>query len=409
MKIMRTIPPAAAPLGLSDLMHGVFGMSASQKYLGRLKHSLSEYFEVKYVYPVSSGKAALTLILLSLKSLYPGKNNVVIPAYTCYSVPSAIVKAGLSVSLCDIDHDTFDFDYHLLEKSIDKKTLCVVAGHLFGIPSDMDTLTRLVRSRGAIVVEDAAQAMGGNYKGKMLGTIGDVGFFSLGRGKNITCGEGGLITTNSDEIARAIDSELSRCEDPSFTETLLSLFKMVLMAIFIHPTLYWFPLGLPFLRLGETVFYQDFPMQRLSGMQAGLLARWKKNLEDSNRARRENTNYYSKELQQGSGSIPSLSCLRYPLMVKDNALREEIHARSVSHGMGISRMYPAPVHEIAEIRDRFAFRKYPKAKELAERILTFPTHHLLTEKDRQKICRFFTGSEKEQEVIHHAHYSQSKF
>ena len=75
------------------------------------------------------------------------------------------------------------------------ETLCVLAIHLFGIPANLDRIKKLCRKKDIFIVEDAAQAMGGEYKGGMLGTIGDVGFYSLGRGKNITCGSGGIIVT----------------------------------------------------------------------------------------------------------------------------------------------------------------------------------------------------------------------
>lgn len=126
---------------------------------------------------------------------------MVIPAYTCFSVPSAVVKAGLDVALCDLDASTFDFDYRLLEAAVNEKTLCVIPSHLFGIPSEMDRVNAICREKGVYVVEDAAQAMRGPTKGK-LGTLGDVGFFSLGRGKNITCGSGGIIVTNSIQSPR---------------------------------------------------------------------------------------------------------------------------------------------------------------------------------------------------------------
>jgi dTDP-4-amino-4,6-dideoxygalactose transaminase len=121
----------------------------------------------------------------------------VIPAYTCFSVPAAVLKAGLRPVLCDINPSTFDFDHALLERTLNGNTLCVVAHHLFGIPSNIERVRALSRARGIFVVEDAAQAMGVESHGRSLGTLGDVGLFSLGRGKAITCGSGGIIVTNS--------------------------------------------------------------------------------------------------------------------------------------------------------------------------------------------------------------------
>ena len=161
MKIRRIIPPAAAPVDLKALFYGVAGFFNEEEYLKRLEREVRDYFNVKHVFLVSSGKAALTVILNALKSLSPERDEVLIPAYTCFSVPSAIKKAGLKVALCDIDTKTFDFQQGLLKKAINKKTLCVMPNHLFGIPSDVKGIIDVCKGKGIFVLEDAAQAMGG--------------------------------------------------------------------------------------------------------------------------------------------------------------------------------------------------------------------------------------------------------
>jgi len=172
------------------MLHGLAGLIVKARYIKKIEAEIKEHFGVKHVFLVSSGKAALALILLALKSII-SRQEVLIPAYTCFSVPSAIIKADLKVSLCDVDSNTLDFNFDLLKKSLNHRTLAVVPTHLLGLPSDIYRIKTLCREKGVFVVEDTAQAMGGKYKGKMLGTLGDVGFFSLGRGKNITCGSGG--------------------------------------------------------------------------------------------------------------------------------------------------------------------------------------------------------------------------
>src|SRR5207245_5662503 len=86
-------------------------------------------------------------------------------------------------------------------------TLCVVPTHLLGLPSDVERVKDLCEGKGTFVVEDAAQAMGLKHGDHLAGSLGDVSFFSLGRGKNITCGSGGIILTNSDSIAKSIQNE----------------------------------------------------------------------------------------------------------------------------------------------------------------------------------------------------------
>jgi perosamine synthetase len=395
MKIQRTIPPAAAPINLSALVHGLAGTFLGRRYLKKLKSEMKEYFKVRHIFLVSSGKAALTLILLALKSLSPNKKEVLIPAYTCFSVPSAIVKAGLKISLCDIAPLTFDFDYKLFEEAVTENTLCVIPDHLFGIPADMDKINSFCKDRGIFVVEDAAQAMGGMYKGKKLGTIGDAGFFSLGRGKNITCGSGGIIVTNSDRISTAIESVYSHVKSPGISETIKEFLKVMILSIFIHPLLYWFPSGLPFLKLGETMFYKEFPIRRLSGMQAGLLRGWQRQLEESNKMRKENASYFYERLRLksllGLRNNASISFLRLPLMVKDREIKERIYSLFNEKGLGISQMYPTPINEIEEIKDLFNGKAFPFASKIVERILTLPTHQLLSEKDKKVIVDYINN------------------
>lgn len=389
MKIQRTIPPAAAPLDWKDMASGLLGAVSGKRDLRRLEQELKEYFNVEHVFLVSSGKAALTIILKALQTLSPYKREVLVPAYTCFSVPSAIVKAGLKVAACDIARSSFDFDYDLLQKELNQYTLCVVSTHLFGFPADTDRVKSLCRPRRIFVVEDAAQAMGGRRQERKLGTIGDVGFFSLGRGKNITCGSGGIIVTNDKRIGRAIAIQYAGLESPEVFENIKEFMRLVAMKVLMHPGLYWVPAGMPALRLGETIFHKDFPIKRMSGMKAGLLKKWESRLIRTNRARRATTAFFKKELAVNTPEGEALSCLRLPVLAKNRSDRNKIYLRGKSQGLSV--MYPSPVNEIAEIKGQFHGMEYPVAKDIAERLFAVPTHPLLTGRDRMAIVRTVTG------------------
>jgi perosamine synthetase len=385
MRIRRTLPPTAAPLTLGDLLHGLAGAVSGEQYLRRLETQLRADFAAKHVFLVSSGKAALTLILLALRRL-SGRTEVLLPAYTCFSVPAAVERAGLSVKLADVDPETFDFDQESLVKSLGPETLCVIAHHLFGIPSDIERLRRLCGQTGAFLVEDAAQAMGGRYQGHSLGSLGDVGFFSLGRGKNITAGSGGIILTNSDRIAGALATEHDRLETPGATSALGELLRLVLMSLFIRPRLYWLPASMTFLRLGETRFDRDFPMRRMSGMNAGILSDWRIRLTQANRARAAAANYFAARVGLPHAQDSDIPYLRLPMLMPSRAVRDRLYALAVRRGLGVSRMYPTPVNEIEEIKDRFHGQTFPSAKLIADTLLVLPTHHLLTDTDRRSVC-----------------------
>lgn len=361
---------------------------------------MKEYFGTNHVFLASSGKAALFLILSALKRLR-GKRKVILPAYTCFSVPSSVRMAGLEIVLCDLRPETLDYDFAQLKKLVDDETLCVLSTHLFGIPSDVATIRRLTIDKGIFIVEDAAQAMGGVFDDRKLGTLGDVAFFSLGRGKNITCGSGGVIITSAEDIADVLRKELAGLEKVSMIEYAKNIVEVIFQAIFIRPNLYWFPKNLPFLKIGETHYCRSFPVKQFTGFQAGLLHGWREKLEAMNRGRSANAEYYMENLRL-SGRMPihenGLHYNRFPVYVADKTSKDELCA--MGNVFGISSMYPSPVHDIQEIKENFSNVHFRCAELIADTLVTLPTHVLLNEKDRMMICEMagkFIGREESDE------------
>lgn len=385
MKIGRSLPPAAAPLSWTDVWHGITGAFGPRRALRARGEEIRRAFGVADVFPVSSGKAALTLTLMALKSL-SNRTEVVIPAYTCFSVPAAILKAGLRPVLCDINPTTFDFDPGLLEQTVTSNTLCVIAHHLFGVPSDIQRARACCRAKGIFVVEDAAQAMGAECEGRKLGTLGDVGIFSFGRGKNITCGSGGVIVTNSSPIAEAIARHYRDVPSPTVWEVARDFAALVLMTVFIRPRLYWMPAALPFLRLGETVFPRDIRLKRLSGLQAGLLRNWQSRLARSNRIRSETATYFRQRMPLPLKHSASHPYLRLPILAATPMEKQRLHSFSQAHGLGLSAAYPTALNEIPELRGVVNGQQFPAARKVAANLLTLPTHQWLREKDKAAIA-----------------------
>ena len=381
MRIQRTIPPAAAPIPPVDLVHGFHGI-LRKKSVAKLEGEIKEYFGTSYVFSVSSGKAALFLILMGLKRLI-GKTKVIIPAYTCYSVPSAIRMAGLEIVLCDVRPDTLDFDYSELTNLVDDDTLCIVPTHLFGIPSDIEKIRGICKGKRIYIVEDAAQAMGAICGEKKLGTLGDVAFFSLGRGKNITCGSGGVIITSAGEIAESIRGYHAVIRHVPVIGYVKIVFEIIFQIFFIHPYLYWFPKHLPFLKIGETTFHSTFPVYKLSGFQAGLLHDWRNKLDAYNRNRSINAEFYLRNLGI-SGRLPIYAngsiYLRFPIYLDSKREKDELCEMGNLHG--ISPMYPDSINNIQEIKENYLNRDYANARRIAETLVALPTHILLKEKDR---------------------------
>jgi dTDP-4-amino-4,6-dideoxygalactose transaminase len=389
MRVGRTVPPAAAPLGCRDLWHGVAGALHPQGAIGALEDEIRREFHIRHVFTVSSGTAALALTLMALKA-GSSRRDVVIPAYTCFSVPAAVLEAGLRPVLCDIDSSTFDFDHAQLARTLNDDTLCVVAHHLFGVPAGIERIRALCASHGIVLVEDAAQAMGGASSGRQLGTMGDVGIFSLGRGKNITCGSGGIIVTNSEVLSEAIGRRYRQLTAGSRASQLADFVRLVIMTIFIRPWLYWIPAAMPFLGLGRTVFPRQISLKRLSGMQAGLLWNWRRRLAGSNQARAATAAYFSRHLSLRGARDDARPYLRLPIVASNAAEKDRLFALSQQRGLGLALAYPTPINEIPEIRSAFDGQRFPTARTVSERLVTLPTHPWVSERDKRaitKLCR----------------------
>jgi dTDP-4-amino-4,6-dideoxygalactose transaminase len=371
-------------------MHGIYGMFSSGVG-AKTEQELKDYFGVKHVYLVSSGKAGLVVILSAIKKIR-NKSYVIIPSYTCYSVPSAIMKAGLKIRLCDINPDTLDYDYDMLDKMVDDEVLGIVSTHLFGIPSNVFAVKEKYGNRGLFIIEDAAQAMGGISQGKKLGTVGDAGFFSLGRGKNITAGAGGIILTSSDDIADAIKGIFQGLKKESLGEYVKNIIQVFFQQIFINPNRYWFPFQLSFLKIGETEFCKDFSMYRLSNFKIGLLHQWRSRLERFNAKRSITGDYYVKNIIKSenihlySSAYPYL---RFPVYA--SCAEEKAKICNEYSWFGISPMYPDSVNHIKEIKDDFHGSVYPGAYFVAHRLMTLPTHCFVNERDKSIIATIFRG------------------
>ena len=388
--IRRMQPPVGYRLSIPAIARAATALVPLTPARAALERQMSEHFGVDTCVAVNSGKAALTIALRALHAI-TGKTKVVLPAYTCYSVPSAIVKAGLVPVPCDIAPDSFDYDYEQLAPRLDDPdTLCALSVHLFGIPADTHRLAALCRPRQVFVVEDAAQAVGAEHNGERLGTRGDVGFFSFGRGKNVTCGAGGMILTGMPAVAREIQRLAQALPSPSRASAVKSLAEMCAMSLFLAPYLYWVPASIPALKLGETIFYRDFPVERLMDCAARLLDAWPQRLAALNRARLANAAYYRRHLAAGHRDDESIAYLRYPLVVGDRAVRDRLLRRG--REVGISRMYPTSVGSIPELRGVLSTYDFPEAERRAACLVTLPTHPLLTEADRQRVCEIANAS-----------------
>jgi dTDP-4-amino-4,6-dideoxygalactose transaminase len=174
-----------------------YGPGDSESAVKELEERFAGVTKTKYALAVNSCTNGLITALLAA-GVQPG-DEVIIPAYTFVATPAAVVGANAIPVIVDID-DTFTIDPVEMEKNVTEKTKAVIPVHMRGEPCDMDKIMELAGKYNLKVIEDAAQANGGAYHGKPLGSIGEAGCFSFQYHKIITAGEGGIICTDSEEL-----------------------------------------------------------------------------------------------------------------------------------------------------------------------------------------------------------------
>jgi dTDP-4-amino-4,6-dideoxygalactose transaminase len=171
-------------------------------YVEEFEEKWAEFVGTEHAVAVSNGTTAIQLSLNAL-GLEPG-DEVIVPSLTFGSTATAVVhQAGVPV-FADIDRELYTLDHTDLERCLSDRTKVILPVHLYGHPAEMDEIQAFADDHDLAVVEDAAQAHGATYRGDTVGSIGDVGCFSFYATKNITTGEGGIVTTDNDEIAEQI-------------------------------------------------------------------------------------------------------------------------------------------------------------------------------------------------------------
>ncbi len=394
--MLRFVPPAGAPLAIREILQAlkvsVFGKGIPQAVLS----GFAAQMKVRYAFATSSGRAGLWVILRALRRLRSGRNIVAVPAYTCFSVPAAVVRCGLRIFPVDIDPQTLDVDHASLERLPDDGLLCIVTSNLFGLVNDVAPIREIARAKGSFLLDDAAQALGASRAGSLCGTSGEVGLFSFGRGKALAAGEGGIIITDSEEISRAVGDEIQRLPPPSISHTLSLLLQMLAYSVFLNPRLYWIPNLLPFLKLGVTEFAPDFRISTLPGISLCLLGPLMKRLGELNRIRRENAAALSHALVGHtcfSTINPAMDCQpnypRFPVVAKDRTVRDRAVHELRAVGIGASAFYPSAICDIRGIERHMVGRDFHRARAeaVSQRLFTLPTHSLVRRSDLDQIAK----------------------
>ena len=174
-------------------------ISSQGDYILKFEEALADYHDIDYAVATSNCTSAIHLSLKSL-NIGPG-DEVICPDLTFIAPANMVILSGADLVLVDIDKDTLTIDPNILNKKISSKTKAIIVVHQFGHSAHMDEIIEIAENYNLKIIEDNAESIGATYKGKLLGTLGDISTYSFFGNKIITTGEGGAILTNNEKIA----------------------------------------------------------------------------------------------------------------------------------------------------------------------------------------------------------------
>ena len=328
----------------------------------------------------SSGRALLARLLEALKKKDGGiRNEVLIPGYTCYSVAASVAKAGLKIRAYDMDPQTLEPDLDSLRSAVSSKILAIVSQHLFGIPTPIDGLKEITQETGAYLIEDAAQALGATLNGQHVGTKGDFGFYSFGRGKPLPLGCGGaLIGKDIDILSRLTLKPANKGYGP--------FMALVVSQIMSKPSFYWIPEMLP-LGLGETIFDTGFEIAAMPHLCQRLAEKSMAALDELNIHRRHISNVYNNAFDHECViPVPDDSTpvnTRFSFMAGSGPIPAELMR------LGVRRMYPKAIAAEETLKPYLPNDPVPTpgATQIAQKLITLPTHLGITENLAKEIAQ----------------------
>jgi len=184
------------------LKSGFLTFRGGGPFVSQFERKFAEFIGVRYAISVNNGTAALHSALLAA-GVGPG-DQVIIPSFSFIATAEAVVLTGAKPVFADIDPDTYCLTSESIEEKITSNSKAIIPVHLYGLMADMDAIKKIAKDHDLMVIEDAAHAIGAEYKGRRAGSVGDIACFSFHATKNMTTGEGGMITTNNAEYANAI-------------------------------------------------------------------------------------------------------------------------------------------------------------------------------------------------------------
>jgi perosamine synthetase len=359
----RMIPIAKPLLGKEELaaVKEVFesGILVQGEQTRLFESEFAEYIGVKHAIAVVNGTTALDVALKALGISHG--DEVVTPAFSFVASSNCILYQGAKPVFADIDPKTFNIDPSDVERKITTKTKAIICAHLFGQPAAMRELKETAEKHNIAVVEDAAQSHGAEYDGKKVGGIGDVGCFSFYATKNMTTGEGGMITTNDGELAAKIRLLINH---------------------------------------GQTEKYHHISLgynYRMTEISAAIGHVQLRKLENFNKKRRENAQILTDGIRKIRGLTPphiaeKVKHVFYQYVIRVESEfpldRDTLAKHLQKSGVGVAVHYPAPIYK-QPLYQGLGYEKTvcPNTEDACAHILSLPAHPAVTKKELAYIIR----------------------
>ncbi|MGA2670023.1 MAG: DegT/DnrJ/EryC1/StrS family aminotransferase [Dehalococcoidia bacterium] len=337
------------------LEHGQFILGPE---VNAFEDEVAAYCGTKYAVGVASGTDALHLALLA-SGIKPGDEVITTP-FTFIATAESITKCGAKPVFVDIDMKTYNIDPSQIEYKISKKTRAILPVHLYGQSAAMERILDIARKHNLKVIEDCAQALGAEYKGKKVGSLGDAGCLSFFPSKNLGAyGDGGMVVTNDAQIAETV------------------------RILRVH---------------GAKATYQHVMHgfnSRLDALQAAILRVKLKQLDKWNELRRSKTALYTELLSRIDDVEPPYfekncrsSCNYYTIRLKDSRLnRNELRKHLESKGIQTAVYYPLSLHlqEVYKYMDHKP-GDFPQSERAQEQVLTLPMYPELNKEQIEEVA-----------------------
>jgi perosamine synthetase len=326
-------------------------ISSIGKYLSRFEEAFAEFCEVKHAITTNNGTTAIHLALVAL-GIGPG-DEVIVPTLTFVATANAVRYCGATPVLVDCDEETLNIDVRAIESKITERTRAIIPVHLYGHPADMDPIVELATKYNLQVIEDAAEAHGAKYQGRTVGSIGMCASFSFYGNKIVTTGEGGMVTTDDDELAAKLRLYRGQGMDPNRR--------------------YWHPV------IGYNY--------RMTNIAAAIGCAQLERVDEALANRKRLASWYSSELSQIPGLVLPVQkdyaehvYWMYTVLLPECGAetRDEVCKFLESRGVETRPVF-YPMHLLPPYKEDSTW--YPKATQISTRGLSLPTHELLTEAD----------------------------